>query len=109
MVKIFRNIRLNQLRDKSTSKYLLYALGEILLVVIGILIALQVNNWNEERKIAKEIDKLVGDIEEYTSSMNNNSNNLFKHLEKFDSISKKIRTFDSKAISISFEQPKFLH
>ncbi|WP_228850908.1 hypothetical protein [Aegicerativicinus sediminis] len=90
MVKIFRNIRLNQLRVNSTSKYILYALGEILLVVIGILIALRVNNWNEERKIAKEIDKLVGDIEEYTSSMFSNSNKLYSTLESFDSISKKV-------------------
>ena len=37
--------------DNKTSKYLLYAIGEILLVVIGILIALQINNWNENRKL----------------------------------------------------------
>ncbi len=36
--------------ENKTTKYLLYAFGEILLVVIGILIALQVNNWNEGRK-----------------------------------------------------------
>ncbi len=50
MIKFFRNIRQNLLNEGKTSKYLKYALGEIILVVIGILIALQINNWNEGRK-----------------------------------------------------------
>ena len=50
MLKIFRKIRHKLLQDNKTGVYLKYAIGEILLVVIGILIALQVNNWNEERK-----------------------------------------------------------
>jgi len=50
MIKFFRRIRQQLLTEKQARKYLLYALGEILLVVIGILLALQINNWNEERK-----------------------------------------------------------
>ena len=50
MIKFFRKIRQNLLSEGQTEKYLKYALGEILLVVIGILIALQVNDWNEVRK-----------------------------------------------------------
>ena len=50
MLRFFRQIRQRLLTDNKFSKYLLYAVGEILLVVIGILIALQINNWNEERK-----------------------------------------------------------
>lgn len=50
MIRFFRQIRQRLLTQNKLSKYLLYAIGEILLVVIGILIALQVNNWNEERK-----------------------------------------------------------
>jgi len=50
MIKFFRKIRKNLLSEGKTSKYLKYALGEIILVVIGILIALQINNWNENRK-----------------------------------------------------------
>lgn len=49
MMKFFRKIRQRILKEKKFSKYLLYAIGEILLVVIGILIALQVNNWNQGR------------------------------------------------------------
>jgi hypothetical protein len=50
MIKIFRKIRQNLLMENKTSKYFKYALGEILLVMIGILLALQINNWNENRK-----------------------------------------------------------
>lgn len=51
MIKFFRNFREQMITDNKTSKYLLYAIGEIVLVVIGILIALQINNWNENRKL----------------------------------------------------------
>ena len=55
MIKLFRIIRQRMLTQKSISKYLLYAVGEILLVMVGILLALQVNNWNERRK-AKQVE-----------------------------------------------------
>lgn len=50
MIKFFRQIRFKLMETGKTSKYLKYAIGEILLVMIGILLALQVNNWNENRK-----------------------------------------------------------
>lgn len=50
MIKFFRKIRKNLLAEGKTTKYLTYAVGEIVLVVIGILIALSINNWNENRK-----------------------------------------------------------
>ena len=49
MLHFFKNIRRKLAEQNKVKSYLLYALGEILLVVIGILIALQVNNWNERR------------------------------------------------------------
>jgi len=59
MIKFFRNIRKTLMTEGKTSKYLKYAIGEIVLVVIGILIALQINNWNEYRKLKKvELDLL---------------------------------------------------
>ncbi len=51
MIKFFRRIRYDLMEKNKTGKYLKYAIGEIVLVVIGILIALQVNNWNEQRKL----------------------------------------------------------
>ena len=50
MIKLFRQIRQKLLIENKFSKYLLYAIGEIILVVIGILIALSINNWNDNRK-----------------------------------------------------------
>lgn len=49
MIKFFRKIRQRLLSENKFSKYLIYAIGEIFLVMIGILLALQVNNWNENR------------------------------------------------------------
>ena len=50
MINFFRKIRQRLLAENRFSRYLLYSIGEIVLVMIGILMALQVNNWNEERK-----------------------------------------------------------
>ena len=54
MIKFFRSIRQRLLSENKFSKYLIYAIGEIVLVVIGILIALQINNWNESKKNSKK-------------------------------------------------------
>ncbi len=73
MIKLFRNIRKNLLADPpkrafsvraggKTSRYLKYAIGEIILVVIGILIALQVNDWNENRKFISEKQRIVNEL-----------------------------------------------
>ncbi|TPV35355.1 tetratricopeptide repeat protein [Paucihalobacter ruber] len=58
MIKFFRKIRQNLLTEGKTGKYFKYAIGEIVLVVIGILIALQINTWNEYRK-QKQVEKQV--------------------------------------------------
>jgi hypothetical protein len=58
MIKFFRRIRQKLLSENKFSKYLIYAVGEIILVVIGILIALQVNNWNEDRKLNLESQEI---------------------------------------------------
>jgi hypothetical protein len=62
MIKFFRKIRQNLLTENKFSKYLIYAIGEIILVVIGILIALQINNWNEEQKIEKEEISILNNL-----------------------------------------------
>lgn len=67
MLRLFRRIRQKLLTENKVSKYLLYAVGEILLVVIGILIALQVNNWNEKRlesaQIKAQLVNLMSNLE----------------------------------------------
>jgi len=67
MIKFFRKIRQNLLMENKTGKYFKYAIGEIILVVIGILIALQINNWNENRKKEKLKDEYkIALINDYT-------------------------------------------
>jgi hypothetical protein len=58
MIKLFRNIRQNLLNEGKTAKYFKYAIGEIILVIIGILIALSINNWNENQKKKKQLDAI---------------------------------------------------
>lgn len=64
MFKIFRNNRKTLFSKGNSPKYLTYALGEILLVVIGILIALQVNTWNENRKLNFQKSNLLNEFTE---------------------------------------------
>ncbi|SRR6056297_283335 len=62
MITLFRRVREKLIASGSITKYLFYAIGEILLVVIGILIALQVNNWNEERRIYSEEQAILSNL-----------------------------------------------
>ena len=59
-MKIFRKLRLQLMGKGKTSRDIKYAIGEVLLVMIGILLALQVNNWNESRKKSKELNSVLG-------------------------------------------------
>ena len=54
MIKLFRKIRYDLMNQNKTSKYFKYAIGEILLVVIGILIAIQLNEWRHENSNTKQ-------------------------------------------------------
>lgn len=63
MIKYFRRIRKALLTQNRFGKYLLYALGEIVLVVIGILLALQANNWNTTRKEAQQEQALLSELQ----------------------------------------------
>lgn len=64
MIKFFRKIRQTLLSENKFSKYLIYAIGEIVLVVIGILIALSINNWNENRKNRILEQEILKDLKE---------------------------------------------
>ena len=86
MIKFFRKIRQRLLNENRFNKYVFYAVGEIMLVVIGILIALQINNWNEQYKLRKlevsyyknlKID-LVKDSSEYEFKRWNAQQNIAK-------------------------------
>lgn len=59
MLRFFRSLRRKLLEDGHLNKYFWYAIGEVFLVVIGILIALQINNWNQSRIETKELNLLL--------------------------------------------------
>lgn len=59
MLKFFRSIRQKLLSENKYNKYFKYAIGEIFLVVVGILIALQINNWNQNRLLTNQEHKLL--------------------------------------------------
>jgi hypothetical protein len=93
MIKLFRNIRKNLLTEGKITKYFKYAIGEIVLVVIGILIALSLNNWNTDNANKKIVLK--------------NSKTLIQNLEK-DSVfcKNKIRAIQKQEDELSSLQAR---
>ncbi|MBT8186202.1 MAG: hypothetical protein HKP24_02290 [Croceitalea sp.] len=92
MIKFFRKIRYNLIEKGKTTKYLKYAIGEIILVVIGILIALQINNWNENRKSAKQenlyLKRLLSENREDINTFSGNISDLEKGIETIEGLSR---------------------
>jgi hypothetical protein len=66
-MKFFRKIRFKLIIDHQTGKYFKYAIGEIALVVVGILIALQINNWNQARKDNSALNEYLVKIKSHTA------------------------------------------
>ncbi len=109
MISLFRKIRQKLLSQNRVTRYLVYALGEIFLVVIGILIALQVNNWNLDRlekrksrefhqRLSNDLDQIIrflGGIEEYSSLVANQLDEAVELLEsgEFDDSTKRVLDF----------------
>ncbi|MCF8272558.1 MAG: hypothetical protein K9I95_01890 [Flavobacteriaceae bacterium] len=86
MIKLFRNIRKKLLEQGKTINYLKYAIGEIVLVVIGILIALQINNWNQQQQNSKQEKQLLQQLLiEYNSNLNQLSNKILLRREGINS------------------------
>ena len=83
MIKFFRKIRQKLIAENHVSKYLLYAIGEIVLVMIGILLALQVNNWNENRKAEEKELKLLIELKD---DLIETKNDLLTDIEKISPI-----------------------
>ena len=79
MIKFFRHIRKQLLTEGKTGKYFKYAVGEIVLVVIGILIALQINNWNEERNTSRSEQVFLTQILKSLQSDLGRTNLIYKN------------------------------
>ena len=91
MIKFFRKIRQRLLDEGKLAKYLAYAIGEILLVVIGILIALQINNWNEARKSTRQealyLKRLLSESRENLITFEKNLGDLERDVESIETLS----------------------
>ncbi|MFY0698599.1 MAG: hypothetical protein JXR11_12145 [Balneola sp.] len=112
MIKFFRKIRQKMLTENKFSKYLIYAVGEIFLVVIGILIALQINNWNEDqKKTVLESQYLIRLREEATWNIQQIESNkeLYLHLSKeLNALINKIEN-NSQDSSKIIARPNYIH
>ena len=86
MIKFFRHIRKQLLTENKFSKYLLYAIGEIVLVVIGILLALNINNRNQQQINDAEITSILKEIQQDLVSDVELSKQIFDRFIKDDSI-----------------------
>jgi len=101
-MKLFRNQRSKLLNNKKLGNYLLYAIGEIILVVIGILIAVSLNNWNASRK---EQDKLYNIYNIVFADLNNDIKEIDKmelYYDKVQPLFNKILKDSVKAIDYAF-------
>ena len=99
MIKFFRKIRQNLLLEGKNGKYLKYAIGEIVLVVIGILIALSINNWNTDRinnnRVKQYAKSLVQDLENDIKMINVSQFQAKKSFKRIDSLKKKLMAYES--------------
>ena len=82
MIKFFRHIRQSLIKDNKMGKYFKYAIGEILLVMVGILLALQVNNWNERKKNEATLTQFLMDFKEELSLNIRDFKNEVKRIDK---------------------------
>ncbi|WP_415376685.1 DUF6090 family protein [Patiriisocius sp. Uisw_017] len=84
MIKFFRKIRQKTLTENKFGKYLTYAIGEIILVVIGILIALSINNWNENKKSENQLNNIYNEVETNLKSDLLNIDYVIKQYEQLE-------------------------
>ena len=99
MIKFFRTIRYDYMKENRTGKYLKYAIGEIILVVIGILLALQINNWNSEYKADKNLKEIYKQIQ---TDLKVDIVRIEKVIVKYDEKDKINQDILDKKIKLSF-------
>jgi len=99
MIKFFNKIRKQMLDENKTGEYLKYAIGEIVLVMIGILLALQVNNWNNQRQLHKDELKTMKSLhQEFNENLTKFDKAYKFHLKRKKSI-ETIMSIQTKSVS----------
>ena len=102
MISLLRKIRRKLITKSRLTQYLLYGFGEILLVVVGILLALQVNNWNESRKQNNSEHSIIKDLhEEFTQ----NKSTFQPHLNRKIEVKKMLETLIETIADPSSDSP----
>lgn len=119
MLKVFRKIRRKLVMEQQMKKYLIYGTGEVLLIIIGILIAFQVNNWNEHQKlrrsqgstllqlqqeVAKQLDEIAGDLGRTKRSINS----AFMVLDLIDNYSSVPDTMGWHFYLLTIDNPTYI-
>lgn len=106
MIKFFRRIRQQLFSENKFSRYFIYAIGEIVLVMIGILLALQVNNWNENRKNDKTetnyLKNLKRDLNDQLKSIATHSKYELSFIDAASHILKNFMSGSQKKLDSSF-------
>ena len=107
MINFFRKTRKKLAHENKSAKYLRYAIGEIVLVVVGILIALSINNWNEQRKA---VQNEIATVNELYNELDKNLRYTQKNLEQWlyrktatEDLLDSIKVKDQMLTSESFE------
>lgn len=99
MFKFFRNLRMKLITNNKFKQYVIYALGEIFLVVIGILLALQLNNWNEGQKNSLKKQNLLKSLKiEFQDNL--------KQLDTVLNYMELVKTSCYESLALIREQPK---
>ena len=101
MIKFFRKIRQKLLSENKFSKYLIYAIGEIVLVVLGILIALQINNWNENKKQIIIQNKILLQIQ---SDLQKDTIDIVESIQFYKEKNERLENIILRKIPISYYQ-----
>ncbi len=117
MITLFRKFRQKLLSQNRITRYLAYAVGEIFLVVIGILIALQVNNWNESRKLKKQKAVLLENLQQEFEENQKRLDIILGFLENRESYARHIlslldflpQELDSIQTIFALERAGFVH
>lgn len=108
MLTFFRKIRQKLLQQNKISSYLKYAIGEIFLVVIGILIALSINNWNEAHKARQServvLNNLIQDLREDSLAFNDN----LDVLSKINNLHQTLYEIGIKGMDLEIKDPNLI-
>ena len=91
-MRLFKQQKKAALTNSKISKYLIYAIGEILIVIIGIFIAIQLNNWNENRKTKNKVAAIFSEITSNLKANKRRVKPLITWYEERDSLIKLVKT-----------------